>query len=273
MKKKKFIGSYAHMTIGLILTALLATLTTFYLFIIPIMANMEVELDEKQIIEDIQFVEAVPASSPIEILEIKNEIVEEPKPIPEVEIIPYEEYTIQRGDTLWDIANKFYGNGKHYPWIEKCNNLYGENKSIIRGMVLRIYPLEYSISEEEIERNGYYKSISIRSSYLDIPYDPEVDKSNMTYYGNIHVTGYDPLCKHCCGKNDGITASGEKYRYYETVAMNNIPFGTKLYIEGYGYFIVNDRGGKTLGIDIACESHDICVKMSSPGQDVYIVND
>ena len=32
-------------------------------------------------------------------------------------------YTVVRGDTLWGIANKFYGNGSRYPEIAKANNI------------------------------------------------------------------------------------------------------------------------------------------------------
>ena len=46
-------------------------------------------------------------------------------------------YTVQRGDTLWGIAKKFYGNGSKYPEIAKANNI--SNPDIIHtGQVLLI---------------------------------------------------------------------------------------------------------------------------------------
>ena len=49
-------------------------------------------------------------------------------------------------------------------------------------------------------------------------------------------------CEKCCGKSDGITASGTK-AHQGTVANNWLPFGTKLKIEGYTtIFTVEDRG-------------------------------
>lgn len=39
-------------------------------------------------------------------------------------------YTVVKGDTLWSIANKFYGNGSRYPEIAKANNI--SNPDIIR---------------------------------------------------------------------------------------------------------------------------------------------
>lgn len=38
-------------------------------------------------------------------------------------------YTVKRGDTLWGIAKKFYGDGRKYPIIAEANNI--ENPDII----------------------------------------------------------------------------------------------------------------------------------------------
>jgi 3D (Asp-Asp-Asp) domain-containing protein len=58
------------------------------------------------------------------------------------------------------------------------------------------------------------------------------------------ITAYD-ACKKCCGKTDGITASGKK-ACYGMVACNWLPFGTRIKIEGLGVFVVADRGAKSL---------------------------
>lgn len=98
------------------------------------------------------------------------------------------------------------------------------------------------------------------------------DGSTVKYLGNYKVTGYD-TCTYCCGKTDGITASGAKAIPYYTVAMNGIPFGTKIYVEGYGVYIVQDRGGSKIGVDIVCESHDICYKHTKNNVEVYIIEE
>lgn len=54
------------------------------------------------------------------------------------------------------------------------------------------------------------------------------------------ASGYCP-CYKCCLKTDGITASGRKATAGRTVALNWLPFHTKLTINGKPYS-VEDRG-------------------------------
>lgn len=50
-------------------------------------------------------------------------------------------YTVQKGDTLWKIAEKFYGDGSKYPEIVKANSPPVKNPDLIQpGWVLRIPP-------------------------------------------------------------------------------------------------------------------------------------
>ena len=63
----------------------------------------------------------------------------------------------------------------------------------------------------------------------------------------FEVTGYCP-CAKCCGKTDGITASGAKAKANHTIAApKTYAFGTKIELEGYGTFVVEDRGGAIKG--------------------------
>lgn len=80
------------------------------------------------------------------------------------------------------------------------------------------------------------------------------------YLGRYYITGYD-TCARCCGKTDGITASGTQATVGRTCAAGkDLPFGTRLYIEGIGERIVEDRGGGVNGahIDVLCEDHPAC---------------
>ena len=63
----------------------------------------------------------------------------------------------------------------------------------------------------------------------------------MTYLGRYYITGYD-TCVQCCGKSNGITASGTTATVGRTCAANDFSFGTRLYIDGLGERVVEDCG-------------------------------
>ena len=82
-------------------------------------------------------------------------------------------------------------------------------------------------------------------------------------------------CVKCCGKSDGITASGEKAIEGITVAMDkSIPLGTKIYIDGVGERIVQDRGGAIKGnrIDLYFDSHLKALNFGRQTKEVTILN-
>lgn len=81
-------------------------------------------------------------------------------------------------------------------------------------------------------------------------------------YIKFEATAYCP-CKQCCGKTNGITASGAKAKAGVTVAMpSKYKFGTKIEIKGMGTYIVQDRGGAINGnrIDIFFNTHQEALK-------------
>lgn len=98
----------------------------------------------------------------------------------------------------------------------------------------------------------------------------------------IEATGYCK-CKQCCGwrrtwygkpvfasgankgkrKKVGVTASGKKAREGTIAAdTTRYPFGTVMYVPGYGYGRVEDRGGAIKGekIDLFFDSHKKALK-------------
>lgn len=96
--------------------------------------------------------------------------------------------------------------------------------------------------------------------------------SNSSYLGKYKLTYYCS-CSKCCGKSDGITASGKKAQEGITVASNSLPLGTKISINGHIY-TVQDRGGMASNvIDVFVSSHqkalNLGVKYNVP---VYKVN-
>ena len=90
----------------------------------------------------------------------------------------------------------------------------------------------------------------------------EAEKAKRVYLGSLWITGYD-ACVKCCGNTSGITASGVKATTDHTVAMcRDYPFGTKIYIEGLGYYTVEDRGVGQGCVDVFCNNHDECARVT-----------
>lgn len=57
-------------------------------------------------------------------------------------------YTVKKGDTLWGIANRFYGDGTHLNKIKEANNL--KSDTIHPNDVLVIPSLTRGYSDSEI---------------------------------------------------------------------------------------------------------------------------
>lgn len=81
-------------------------------------------------------------------------------------------------------------------------------------------------------------------------------------------------CTKCCGKSDGITASGVKAVEGVTVAADTkiLPFGTKVIIDGNTY-TVQDRGGAIKGnrIDIYFDTHEKALQYGRQTKEVIIL--
>lgn len=102
----------------------------------------------------------------------------------------------------------------------------------------------------------------------EIWWEAEKAEPTLRLLGEYRITGYDPYCTHCCG-GQGITASGIKAVIGETVAAQTLPLGTRIYIDGLGYYTVHDRSGGDV-IDIACTGHEACYAITGR-RNVYIL--
>lgn len=89
--------------------------------------------------------------------------------------------------------------------------------------------------------------------------------SDKTYLGSMRITGY-------VGTGNP-TASGEM-PYVGGVALStayNIPYGSRIYIDGLGEYVVNDTGCAYGVVDVFCNSVDECYALTSYA-DVYLLN-
>ena len=94
----------------------------------------------------------------------------------------------------------------------------------------------------------------------------------LTYLGDWVSTGYCP-CSLCCGEwASGYTASGTLATEGRTVACGSLPMGTEIYIEGYGYRIVEDLGVDGEWVDIFYQDHASASAHGMQYVSVYLVN-
>ncbi len=94
----------------------------------------------------------------------------------------------------------------------------------------------------------------------------------------MNTSAYCP-CVECCGKDDGITATGTKaIEWYTVAAGERYQFGTVVYIPSLndkpngGWFVVEDRGGAISSdkLDIYFDSHLAAKEYGRRNQECYI---
>ena len=119
-----------------------------------------------------------------------------------------------------------------------------------------------NVTEEpttEIETTTEAEPTTIK--FEDIPEYEELGTYKLTAYCS---------CIKCCGKSDGITASGVKAQAGRTVAAKSLPFGTELLINGEIY-TVEDRGVGSGVVDIFFDSHSEALDFGVKYAKVYEV--
>ncbi len=98
--------------------------------------------------------------------------------------------------------------------------------------------------------------------------EPEVQQTSL---GEYKLTAYC-ACEKCCGKTDGITASGVRAKEGVTVAADTsvLPFGTKIFIDGHEY-TVQDRGGAIKGnkIDVYFDHHQEALEFGVQYKEIF----
>lgn len=100
---------------------------------------------------------------------------------------------------------------------------------------------------------GTIGSMQVQEAPLQDPY-PAAERP---YYTTTFETTAYCACSACCGKSDGITASGTRAAQGRTIAApSTYDFGTEIEIDG-NIYVVEDRGGaiKDNRIDIYFDSH------------------
>lgn len=134
-----------------------------------------------------------------------------------------------------------------------------------------------TLETKPVENNKEVYELVVKENE-HIEYEPsEPVAVEMSYNASeLYVITAYCSCYRCCGKTNGITASGARATEGVTIAAdtNKLPFGTKVYIEGVGERIVQDRGGAIRGnrIDLFFNDHQSALNFGRQTKKVTILN-
>ena len=106
---------------------------------------------------------------------------------------------------------------------------------------------------------------------------PATESVGMVALGTFRITHYCP-CVQCCGKSDGISASGREVIPYYSIAVDPsvIPLGTVVYLD-YGDGVLHearadDTGGAIKGnvVDLCVGDHQTAIQYGVRSATVYV---
>lgn len=141
----------------------------------------------------------------------------------------------------------------------------------------QVQAYEYQISRLGAQIKDKQEQIDVLEIIIKHTEEPKEEPAVPTTQsiGEFTVTYYC-ACTQCCGKTDGITASGTLAQEGITAAADwtVIEPGTKVYIDGVGYRTVEDKGGAIKGnrIDVFMSSHERALEAGVHGAQVFLIN-
>ncbi|MBO2533607.1 3D (Asp-Asp-Asp) domain-containing protein [Planifilum fulgidum] len=150
---------------------------------------------------------------------------------------------VEKGDTVYSIARRF---GTDVETVSRMNRL--KDPSLIRvGQVLRVPDRK---REAESGRKG-----EARPALLPADYGRDLGEFTLTAY----TAGPESTGKSPGHPAYGITSSGAPAVEGVTIAVDPsvIPIGSRVYIEGLGYFVAQDTGSAIKGKRIDVFMNDL----------------
>ena len=203
----------------------------------------KIELDKEEIVNDYT-----------NITEVIEVVIEE---------IPFETITKDVSNGASQTSNRIIQSGKN-----------GQKKITYKVK----YKNEQEISREEISseiiKEPVNKIVQVQTKSIITSRSSYSRTSGISGQSGVYkVTAYC-ACKQCCGKTNGITASGARATANHTIAApRTFAFGTKVIINGITY-TVEDRGGAIQGnrIDIYMNSHAEALQWGVRYVEVEVLN-
>lgn len=144
-----------------------------------------------------------------------------------------------------------------------------KNKTLIILSALMMFLSGFTVGTMAFSKTEYI------TEYVCVEPEPisEVEpEPALKSLGTFKLTAYC-ACSRCCGKCDGITATGVKATAGRTIAVDpsKIPYGTEVIINGHTY-IAEDCGGAINGnkIDIFFNSHAEALRFGIQYAEIFV---
>lgn len=207
------------------------------------------------------------------------------KIVVEEEIIPYETITKNVSENE-ETTNKVLQDGKDglkevtYK-IKYQNDIEIERTVISEKIIKEVEDKIVQIQEKQktttTSRGKVERTVKVGTSATAKALSAKVEGIKPTVK-TINTSAYCS-CASCCGKTNGITASGAKATAWYTVAAGKgYPLGTIIYIPALsnkpngGWFVVQDRGGAISNnkLDIFCSTHSEALQFGRKNLECYI---
>lgn len=134
-------------------------------------------------------------------------------------------------------------------------------------------PATETATSPVVTKPSYTPTYGSSVSYSSSKKASDALKANSICRGTYRITFYAP-CVACCGKSDGITATGIHAKEGRTIAVNRskIKLGSKVFIEGLGDFIAEDTGVTGYTIDVFVNSYAKAYQLGVRYCTVYQLN-
>lgn len=130
----------------------------------------------------------------------------------------------------------------------------------------------WDVGDSEYSDSGIYEEAgSVDDGGDDGAGYSEESGANLIYLDTWTISFYCP-CVACTNSGNGITASGTYAQPWHTAATSGLDFGTVLYVDGLGYFVVEDRGTEYGWLDVFVSDHSEALALGLQYRDVYLVN-
>ena len=171
--------------------------------------------------------------------------------------------------------------------IDILNNELNTKNAILNDVQLQLSDTQNKLRDEVEKNNELNNTLNDVNTKLDIT-SQELEDANvivtdlkgsgyeLMYLGDFQLTHYcNERREHICGYGKGITATGTTATVGRTIAVDPsvIPYGTQVYIEGYGLRYAEDCGGGVKGnqIDILVDTHSEALALGVQYGGIWIV--